>query len=126
MTCQYVYILVDTAAGTHFYTGCTEDLNAKLRKHNAGEVPHTSKFKPRSLIAAIVLWLGSEHVAAFCGLLLAFFEAVHQDLHVVVVLAFQRIVEAGGEALMVLGQVLDCHVWHVCSSVGCAGGLPSG
>ena len=53
MTCQYVYILVDTATGTHFYTGCTEDLNARLRKHNAGEVPHTSKFKPWRIQTAI-------------------------------------------------------------------------
>lgn len=42
MTCQYVYILVDIATGTHFYTGCTEDLNARLRRHNAGEVLNSS------------------------------------------------------------------------------------
>ena len=53
MTCQYVYIFVDIATGTHFYTGCTEDLNARLRKHNAGEVPHTSKFKPWRIQTAI-------------------------------------------------------------------------
>ena len=53
MTCQYVYILVDFATGTHFYTGCTEVLNARLRKHNAGEVPHTSKFKPWRIQTAI-------------------------------------------------------------------------
>lgn len=77
---------------------------------------------PRRLVAAIVLHLGVEHVAAFGGLLLAFLDAVHQDIHVVVVLAFQRIVEAGGEASVVLGQVQDCRVLHVCSSVVCAGG----
>ena len=43
---HYVYILVDEATGNHFYIGCTEDLKSRLAKHNAGEVPHTSKFKP--------------------------------------------------------------------------------
>ncbi len=42
----YVYMLTDLATGTHFYTGVTEDLHARLDKHNSGEVPHTSKFKP--------------------------------------------------------------------------------
>ena len=42
----YVYLLIDVATETHRYTGVTEDLQARLAKHNAGEVPHTSKFKP--------------------------------------------------------------------------------
>ena len=42
----YVYLLVDIATESHRYTGVTEDLTARLAKHNAGEVPHTSKFKP--------------------------------------------------------------------------------
>ena len=42
----YVYILIDTATETHHYVGSTQDLSVRLAKHNAGEVPHTSKFKP--------------------------------------------------------------------------------
>ena len=42
----YVYLLIDVTTGTHRYTGVTEDLQTRLAKHNAGEVPHTSKFKP--------------------------------------------------------------------------------
>ena len=41
----YVYLLVDVATASHRYTGVTEDLTARLAKHNAGKVPHTSKFK---------------------------------------------------------------------------------
>ena len=41
----YVYLLVDVATESHRYTGVTEDLTARLAKHNAGEVPHTSKFR---------------------------------------------------------------------------------
>ena len=30
----------------NFYVGVTDDLRARLAKHNAGEVPHTSKYRP--------------------------------------------------------------------------------
>ena len=42
---KYVYIL-ESLDSEHFYVGTTEDLRARLAKHNAGEVPHTSKFGP--------------------------------------------------------------------------------
>jgi len=28
------------------YAGITDDVPARLTKHNAGEVPHTSKYRP--------------------------------------------------------------------------------
>jgi putative endonuclease len=42
---KYVYIL-QSLVGEHYYTGVTDDLDARLSKHNSGEVTHTSKFKP--------------------------------------------------------------------------------
>ena len=42
---QYVYIL-QSEDSEHFYVGNAEDLRARLTKHNAGEVPHTSEFRP--------------------------------------------------------------------------------
>ncbi len=42
---KYVYIL-ESLRSLHFYVGITDDLRARLAKHNAGEVPHTSKFGP--------------------------------------------------------------------------------
>jgi putative endonuclease len=42
---KYVYILQSIDA-EHFYVGMTTDLRARLAKHNAGEVLHTSKFRP--------------------------------------------------------------------------------
>lgn len=50
---HYVYLLTDVVTETHFYTGVTEDLASRLQKHNAGEVPHTSKFKPWRIKTAI-------------------------------------------------------------------------
>jgi len=43
---KYVYILESLAVEEHFYTGITDDLKARLTKHNAGAVTHTSKFRP--------------------------------------------------------------------------------
>ena len=42
---KYVYIL-ESLDSEHFYVGVTDDLRARLAKHNAGEVPHTSKYGP--------------------------------------------------------------------------------
>nr|WP_283813410.1 GIY-YIG nuclease family protein [Bradyrhizobium sp. AUGA SZCCT0177] len=44
-TVRYVYIL-ESLDSLHFYVGMTDDLRARLAKHNAGEVPHTSKYRP--------------------------------------------------------------------------------
>ena len=43
---KYVYILQSDLADEHFYVGITDDLHARLSKHNNGEVSHTSKFRP--------------------------------------------------------------------------------
>ena len=50
---HYVYILIDTTTETHHYVGSTQDLQSRLAKHNAGGVPHTSKFKPWRIQTAI-------------------------------------------------------------------------
>ncbi len=42
---KYVYIL-ESFDSEHFYGGITDDLRARLAKHNSGEVPHTSKYGP--------------------------------------------------------------------------------
>ncbi|MGA8899975.1 GIY-YIG nuclease family protein [Bradyrhizobium sp.] len=45
---KYVYIL-EGLGGEHFYVGVTDDVSARLLKHNAGEVSHTSKYRPWKL-----------------------------------------------------------------------------
>jgi predicted GIY-YIG superfamily endonuclease len=42
---KYVYIL-ESFDSQHFYVGITDDLRARLVKHNAREVSHTSKYAP--------------------------------------------------------------------------------
>ena len=45
----YVYILQSVLPDERYYVGVTADLRARLRKHNAGEVAHTSKHVPWTL-----------------------------------------------------------------------------
>jgi predicted GIY-YIG superfamily endonuclease len=42
----YVYILRSLKSPDRHYVGVTADLRARLKRHNAGEVTHTSKFAP--------------------------------------------------------------------------------
>ena len=42
----YAYILRSLSSPEQRYIGSTEDLKSRLAKHNAGDVPHTSKFRP--------------------------------------------------------------------------------
>jgi putative endonuclease len=49
----YVYILQNEQDKSRFYTGLTEDLRARLDKHNGGEVPHTAKFRPWRIKTAV-------------------------------------------------------------------------
>jgi putative endonuclease len=42
----YVYILNSIKFPEKHYTGFTTDITKRIVKHNNGEVPHTSKFKP--------------------------------------------------------------------------------
>ena len=41
----YVYIL-ENVTKEKFYVGFTEDLQARLKTHNSGSVPHTAKHRP--------------------------------------------------------------------------------
>ena len=43
---KYVYILQCERDAEHFYAGITDDLDARLSKHNSGEVAHTVKYRP--------------------------------------------------------------------------------
>lgn len=50
---NYVYILVSQSDNTRHYTGLTQDLKTRLQAHNAGQVPHTAKYKPWTIETAI-------------------------------------------------------------------------
>ena len=52
-TFSYVYILQSLSHPNQNYIGHTEDLNARLTAHNAGQSPHTSKFRPWQIETAL-------------------------------------------------------------------------
>ena len=49
----YVYTLESLAVPGRFYVGFTEELGARLRKHNDGGVPHTAKYRPWRIKTAV-------------------------------------------------------------------------
>ncbi len=48
---NYVYILQSISDPEQFYTGLCANVAARLQAHNAGQSPHTSKFKPWRLLS---------------------------------------------------------------------------
>ena len=60
----YVYILLSESDVTHRYTGLTEDLEARLKSHNQGNNPHTSKYRPWKIETAIA-FSSREKASAF-------------------------------------------------------------
>jgi putative endonuclease len=50
----YVYSLQSENIAEQFFTGFTEDLQERLKAHNAGSVPHTARFRPWRIKTAVV------------------------------------------------------------------------
>jgi putative endonuclease len=55
MTFTYVYILQSEVDVEHFYTGLTDNLRERLKRHNDGNVPHTSKWRRWTLKTYIAM-----------------------------------------------------------------------
>ena len=49
----YVYIIQSLKDLNRFYTGFSEELNARLKAHNQGKDSHTAKHKPWKIKTAI-------------------------------------------------------------------------
>ena len=49
----YVYILQSKVNTDRFYIGFTENIENRLKAHNSGKDPHTSKYKPWRIKTAI-------------------------------------------------------------------------
>ncbi len=64
MDFTYVYILQSEANLARFYTGLTDDLKDRLRRHDAGEVSHTAKYRPWRIKTAIA-FTDRERAAVF-------------------------------------------------------------
>jgi len=49
----YVYMLQSMTTPDRFYVGMTENLEERLKEHNAGVVPHSSKHCPWQVETAV-------------------------------------------------------------------------
>jgi len=50
---HYVYLIESVNLAANRYVGIIADLKARLRDHNAGKSPHTSRFKPWRLVTCV-------------------------------------------------------------------------
>ncbi len=49
----HIYLIRSQSCPDQKYVGFTTDLSARLEAHNAGQSPHTAKFRPWELIVAV-------------------------------------------------------------------------
>ena len=61
---HYVYVLQSLSHPNQIYTGITANLKQRLAEHNAGRVPHTSKFTPWEIRTATA-FKSKKRAAAF-------------------------------------------------------------
>ncbi len=61
---HYVYILVSLEDPDRHYIGVTADLESRLKKHNSGGCPHTSKYRPWRVETAVA-FISKEKTIAF-------------------------------------------------------------
>jgi predicted GIY-YIG superfamily endonuclease len=57
---KYVYLLQSINFPDRTYVGLTDDLRGRFAAHNAGQSPHTSKFKPWRIVTYIAFTDGSK------------------------------------------------------------------
>jgi len=50
---KHVYLLQSISHPEQRYIGSTSDLEKRLASHNAGQSPHTAKFRPWKLITSL-------------------------------------------------------------------------
>jgi putative endonuclease len=50
---RYVYILQSDSRPEQRYVGITADLQRRLKDHNSGKSPHTSKYRPWHVVVAL-------------------------------------------------------------------------
>ena len=49
---KYVYLIESLAAPNQRYIGMTENREVRLRTHNAGGLPHASKYRPWKVVTS--------------------------------------------------------------------------
>lgn len=50
---KFVYLIQSQTCPEQRYVGITQDIHKRLAAHNAGQSPHTAKYKPWKLVALV-------------------------------------------------------------------------
>ena len=50
---RYVYLIRSLSCPEQRYIGATDNLKRRLRDHDGGDSPHTSKYRPWELVATV-------------------------------------------------------------------------
>jgi predicted GIY-YIG superfamily endonuclease len=50
---KFVYLIRSLTAPGHRYVGVTSNVDERFRAHNAGQSPHTSKYRPWELVTYV-------------------------------------------------------------------------
>ena len=50
---KYVYLIRSVSIPTHRYVGVTSNVRQRLAAHDAGQSPHTAKFRPWELVTYV-------------------------------------------------------------------------
>ncbi len=61
---DYVYLLESIGVAGQIYVGHTNDLRTRLDAHNAGQSPHTAKYKPWRLVTYLAFSNDAKAVAS--------------------------------------------------------------
>lgn len=59
---RFVYILRSVTDSARHYVGLTSDVPRRLAAHNAGQSPHTAKYRPWTLVVSVEF--ADEHQAS--------------------------------------------------------------
>ena len=60
---HYVYLMESVSHAGQRYVGCTNDLRARLDRHNSEDSPHTSKYIPWRLVTYVAFSSETQAVA---------------------------------------------------------------
>ncbi len=60
---KYVYIIQSKNFPDQYYTGITDNIDARIKEHNYGKSVHTNKFKPWKLLVYMVFTNNNSAIA---------------------------------------------------------------
>ena len=61
---RFVYVIQSHSSATQYYVGLTSNVMTRLASHNAGDSPHTQRYRPWKLVV-VMAFATEKRAAAF-------------------------------------------------------------